>query len=74
VPQRRTTLLPQLPRVPAAPWILTALSAGTLAYGLVEASDGAVVLGVAGLAFIALAYGVARVFVRSRDNDPDGDV
>jgi hypothetical protein len=53
---------------------LLGLSAGSLVYGVVEGNDGAIVIGGVGLAFVVLAYGVARVIGRPRDSDDGPDV
>ena len=54
-------MFPAFPGARRLPWVLLALSLGSLLFGLFRENEGALVLGVVGFAFVALAYGAARL-------------
>jgi hypothetical protein len=61
---------PSFPFPRVLPWALGAISATTLALGMAGRDAGAILIGAVGLAFIALAYGAARLLRRT---EPPGD-
>lgn len=69
---RRGLLRPSLPFPRALPWVLGAISGATFAVGLAGGDAGTILIGAAGLAFIALAYGAARL-LRRTEQPADGE-
>jgi hypothetical protein len=61
---------PTYPRPDRLPWILFAVSAGALAWGIVTGSAGLVTLGTIGIALTVLAFAVAPRLLGHHDSEP----
>jgi len=60
---------PTYPRPDRLPWILFAVSAGALAWGIVAGSAGLVTLGAIGIALTVLAFAIAPRLLGHHDSE-----